>query len=487
MSKVKKLLAIILSMAMILGMSLTTFAANGTPEAADTAKVSITDLSGNPTVTLYQIASAVYGSGDREFIRYNWAEGATFANPSEPTANEINAIAQGLTAEEPTIEYISVIGPEKVNGTTYEKTVSAGAYIAIITGAEDNTVYNPILLTATYGESGNLVEDPVSATETYLHGSTAVAKSTKPSIDKEITSGSTLDGERNTASVGDVLTYTITPTIPDYPSNATNKTFFISDTMTAGLTFDYSSLTVEISGQKVTKSDNNFLLNDKIIATAYNTEKGFNLNFNYDYLISNSTTGAVYQPIVTYQAIVNGNAVVGGTGNTNNAELYYANNPNSGQTWNTAETKPGSATGTTSTTDTETVYTYQLGFQKVDSANKATKLQDAVFGIYSDSDCNELVDMVTTNKNGYAFSTNVAAGTYYIKELVAPRGYSLSEVVTQIQVSWTTATTTVTGTVTDSTYTTVRPSDDSVQVGWIKNDIFYSMDAVDSDTAADHA
>ena len=45
--------------------------------------------------------------------------------------------------------------------------------------------------------------------------------------------------------------------VPSYPANATNKTFFISDTMVTGLTFDYSSLNVSL-GEKnpvVTKAD----------------------------------------------------------------------------------------------------------------------------------------------------------------------------------------------------------------------------------------
>ena len=489
MKKVKKLLAMIMAMTMVLGLGLTAFAANGLPEDSDTAEVKITDLTGNPTVTLYQIASVVYGENGEGFVKYNWAAEGLFVNEAQPTADEINAIAQRLLSEDSAANHLTPINtpdPEEVTGTVFSDTVSAGAYIAVITGADDGRVYNPILLTATYGSEyapGDLTGGSISAGDNYLWGSTAVAKSTMPGIEKDITNGATEDGGKNTASVGDVLTFTVTPTMPSYPSNAVNKTFFISDTMQTGLTFVSDSLQVEITGQNVIKENNTFKLNGKVIATAYNTENGFNLNFDYDNLISNEPTGAVYTPVVTYKAVINQDAVVGSVGNSNNVELYYANNPNAGETWENAEEKPDEATGTTSKTDSETVYTYQLGFRKVDSEDNDKFLPGAVFGIYEDQSCTKLVDIVETNDSGYAFSTKVAAGTYYIKELVAPTGYTLNDTVYPIEASWDTANTTVNGEVTDCTYTTEKPSDDAVQVGWIKDGVFYALDEVIAESA----
>ena len=490
MKKMKKLFAILMTMAMVMGLSITGFAANddGVPDSGDTATVTITNVKSGAVVTLYKVAEVKYGTGDQGFLDYTWAPEITDITEAGPTTDQINTIAKAIKAGGITLfDTINYTDDEvEVEGTTYTATVSGGAYIALITQATDGTVYNPILLTATYGETGNLSGGNIDSESNYLYGSTAVAKSTMPTIEKEITGGSTDDGDRDTASVGDVITFKITPTIPDYPSNATNKTFFISDTMSDGLTFDYSSLTVSITGQTVTKDDNNFMLNGKIIATASATTNGFNLNFNYNYLISNATIGAVYQPIVTYDAVINANAVVGGNGNDNDAKLYYANDPNAGITWDKANEKPETATGVASDTDTETVYTYQLGFRKSDDADTPTYLGGAVFGIYKNKDCTQLVDKVTTNANGYAVSTNIAAGTYYVKELVAPAGYTLNTNVYEIKASWDTATTTITGTVTDRTYTTESPSDDAVQVGWIKNSVFYALDEVSTDTAGEN-
>lgn len=484
----KKILAALLASTMVFGMSVTAFAANndGKPDSADTAVVSITNVTEETTVTLYKIAEAVYGAKGVEFIKYDWAKGATFTKPNEPTSDEINRIAQGILGG--TITPLDTI----TNGTlgddgTYEATVSAGAYIAIISGSEDVKIYNPILLTATYNTTGNLQATTVDSGGGYLWGSTAVAKSSTPEVDKEITGGTTVDEGKETGSVGDVVDYEVTPTIPTYPSNATNKTFFISDRLSEGLTFDYSSLTVKIAGQTVTRDGDTFKLGDTVIAEASNINEGdevngFNLNFDYDALLIPNGNGAVYTPVVSYSAVINEKAVVGELGNPNSV-IYYYGIPNNGQTWDKVDDDPDEAENVEKREDEETVYTYQLAFLKTGEGDDAAALEGATFGIYSDKDCKVLIDTVTTNKDGYAVSTNVGAGTYYVKELVAPTGYSLNDEVYEITASWATATTISNATETERTYTTTKPSNDALQVGWIKNSVFYTWDEVDPATA----
>lgn len=482
MNRGKKLFALLLAAVMILAMGMTGFAANGKPQASDRADVTITGITGDPTVTLYQIARANYGPGDTELVDYTWAAGVTFANEQAPTADEINAAAKGLTGG--TITPLATMSGT-LTGETYTANVPAGVYIAVLTGAADGSVYNPVFLAATYGEEGNVVVDKpeqVNAGDAYLFGTTAVLKKTTPDVDKTITGGTVEDDGRDTVGIGSVVDYQVEMTMPSYPANAANKTLFLTDRLTAGLTFDYSTLTVTVEGQTVTRTGDTFILNGKVIATAAEKDNGFNLNFNYDNLVSNAA-GAVYTPIVTYSAVVNDTAVVGAAGNPNDVTYYYANEPNTGNTWDEVTEEPDEAPGVTSKKDQETVYTYQLAFQKTD-AETGKPLADAVFGIYSDADCTQLIDKVMTNQEGYAVSTKVAKGTYYIKELVAPTGYSLNTTVYPIEASWKTATTTVTGSVTNAQYTTQKPSDDAVQVGWIKDGRYYSMAAVAEEEAA---
>ena len=494
MSKVKRILAIVLAMAMVMAMSVTAFAGETeqkAPSETDTAKVKILGITGSPTITLYKIAKGNYGTDGKGLIGYEYATGATLAETEgELTAGDINGIAQGLTASPATITPFETITYDEVTDSTFESgDLHVGGYIAIITGATDGSVYNPLYLTVSYNESGVLTAGKVDLA-TAVYGTTSVAKKSNPSVDKEITDGTVTDGDKETASVGDVISYSVTPTMPSYPSNATNKTVYISDTMSSGLTFNYDSLTVSITGQTVTKDGNTFKIGETVIATAAATDNGFNLSFDYEKLPSNN--GLVSVPVVTYTAVVNEGAVVGGLGNTNTVELFYANQPNTGNTYTDTSEKPDpdTAEGLEKTEDTKTVYTYQLAFKKTGVDEDADGLAGAVFGIYTTwnektNECSGLIDQVTTNANGYAVSTNVGVGTYYVKELVAPAGYSLNETVYSITADWTSATTTVTGTVTDRGYTTELPEGTTApQVGWIKDGVFYEMSEFDATTAA---
>ncbi|AXI67047.1 trypsin [Streptococcus suis] len=462
MKRIFTLLTVLLT---VLGMNARpVFAASNT----DQAELKITNIEGNPTVTLYKIGEGVYNATNDSFIRFDYASGVKLTETG-PTAEEITNIANGIldgTIKAKSTQTVPIID----NTATYTAT-GAGVYIAILTGATDGRSFNPILLAASYNGEGKLTGGSVDSKAKYLYGQTSVAKSTLPSIDKTV-SGVTADADKNSASLGQVLTYSLNVTLPSYPTQAKNKTVFISDTMSEGLTFDYASLTISWNGQNLTGTNGTFTAADgTVIAKSINTTNGFNLAFVYDNLNE-------IAPVVTYKGIINDKAVVGGTGNANKAEFFYARNPNSGNTYEDPNNKPNPQNDNTiaNKEDSETVYTYQIAFKKVDSITKAP-LAGAVFGIYSDAETKQLVDIVTTNADGYAISTKVGKGTYYLKEITAPTGYSLNTNVYTAEASWTSATTTSSASSTRSEYTSVvGEAKDSTQVGWLKNNVFYKLD-----------
>ncbi|HEM3528589.1 TPA: LPXTG cell wall anchor domain-containing protein [Streptococcus suis] len=463
MKRIFTLLTVLLT---VLGMNARpVFAASNT----DQAELKITNIEGNPTVTLYKIGEGVYNATNDSFIRFDYARGVKLTETG-PTAEEITNIANGIldgAIKAKSTQTVPIID----NTATYTAT-GAGVYIAILTGATDGRSFNPILLAASYNGEGKLTSGSVDSKAKYLYGQTSVAKSTLPSIDKTV-SGVTADADKNSASLGQVLTYSLNVTLPSYPTQAKNKTVFISDTMSEGLTFDYASLTISWNGQTlIADTTGQFKTQgDILIAKAVKVGNGFNLAFVYDNLNE-------IAPVVTYKGIINDKAVVGGTGNANKAEFFYARNPNSGNTYEDPNNKPNPQNDNTiaNKEDSETVYTYQIAFKKVDSITKAP-LAGAVFGIYSDAETKQLVDIVTTNADGYAISTKVGKGTYYLKEITAPTGYSLNTNVYTAEASWTSATTTSSASSTRSEYTSVvGEAKDSTQVGWLKNNVFYKLD-----------
>ena len=74
------------------------------------------------------------------------------------------------------------------------------------------------------------------------------------------------------------------------------------------------------------------------------------------------------------------------------------------------------------------VKTENIGYGDITKTDESSgvKLPGAVYGIYSDSGCSNKVDTMTTDSNGYAKSGALVAGTYYVKEIKAPKGYVLS-------------------------------------------------------------
>lgn len=529
MKRMKKILALLTAATMALGMSVTSMAANGDAyrDENDTATVKITGIKPvteatadssavYPTVSLYQIAEGTYKANNQGFDKYVWVSDSyhTEVTDEETGVKQVQVDFEAVTEAYKANSLSSYLNKGvvstgdalNVKDGVFSAEVKAGAYVAFITGATD-TIYNPILLTATYGteaETTQLVGGTIPVTATYLYGSTGVAKSSTPGLDKDVsvddnagakdTVGEGADQkEIQTVSVGDTLTYTITPSMPSYPSDATNKTVYVRDTMSDGLTFKYDTLTVKITGKTITSAVadgvKSFSYTDQsgtivVVAKAIETANGFKLVFDYDALLQKdadgNATGAVDVPTVEYKAVVNEQAVVGtATGNINTADLYYANNPYDGSSYKTPDPDNPDENDDKYTPvradqdETNTVYAYQLAFFKTDAAkeegDEGYALAGATFGIYSalvdgKVDESKLIDTVVTDENGYAVSKAVSKGTYYVKELAAPTGYALEDTVHEMEACWTSTTTKVT---TTFEYTAVKPSEDAVQAGWL--------------------
>ena len=89
-----------------------------------------------------------------------------------------------------------------------------------------------------------------------------------------------------------------------------------------------------------------------------------------------------------------------------------------------------------------TLTTGELVIQKesadasITADNPNYSLKGAVYGVFTDEECEKQVGTLTTDENGVSEAMELQEGTYYLKELSAPPGYRLDETIikTEVQV-----------------------------------------------------
>ena len=237
-------------------------------------------------------------------------------------------------------------------------------------------------------------------------------KNSVPSVEKKVKNGSVYD-DSNSAKIGDTVDYQTTITITGNVKNVV-----LHDKMEKGLTFDNNSVKVRVDNGDVAVS--NYTL------TTSNLSDGctFEIEFKDDY-IANLPAGT--QIIVTYSASLNENAVIGTTGNKNDTWLKYGNG--------------GSVTDETKTCS------YSFDLVKTDNSNKL--LAGAQFELYTNKNCTDKVALVrdgndyrvasATEKETTNFTSAVIVSndiskitvnglkgetSYWLKEIKAPEGYN---------------------------------------------------------------
>lgn len=253
--------------------------------------------------------------------------------------------------------------------------------------------------------------------------------------------GTTKDKDRDTASVGDVLTYTLKTNIVD--AFGTLDKLVLYDNMSKGLTLqkkvdnayvDADLNAVETDKASIftvtgTKKDGSEvdLTTDAISVTATTTETGTKLSITFK---NPNTIKENYASVsVSYPAKLNKDAAIYDP-NTNQVTMDY-----------------GTETGIKG--NKINVYTYGYALEKVNKKNE--KLSGAEFRIFSSEDDaknrknpltflsekekGELVSTATSGADGIVKFYGLEPGTYWIAETKAPDGYNLLKDPVQIEVT----------------------------------------------------
>lgn len=427
-----------------------------TAPAPETIHLTINDAASDFKYNGYRIMTAEVNGDDKDAVKYTLNK--KYENVVLDAAKSVDSSVTDFTSFKAFLKK----NEKSANSTTgessemrkfadklYKKIQSANLERDKAFQSGDNTVNVDkeagyyLLVDATADNSDN----PHNYSATLLTGLvnkdvTLNVKSSTPIVHKKVLEGDTDKKESERSYVdatdyaaGDTIPFMITGTISSQIKSYDNYTYYFTDELPKGLTLDEDSITVQ--AEKVTSgyakginaTNATKLTKDtdwKATVTKNNDGTTLRVDLNdLKTLVENGKLSTDDTIVVTYNAKLNDNAVIGAAGNVNNVKLTYSNNPTS------------DGTGTTTNKNAK-VYTYELDVNKV-TGQKA--LAGAGFTLYKKDAKGEYkeVKVLTPEdavagsdsnvKNKYVFK-ELDQGEYKISETTVPKGYHKADDVT---------------------------------------------------------
>lgn len=407
MKKMKKFLAVILSLAMVLGMSMTAFAA----KAGATLEVKGLATYAKQKVDIYEIYRL--DDNDNAWVAADWTKDTGVTPDNLADSNVISALrTAALKTKATATEESKELSTGKFTSNVNFTGLQAGAYLVIVTDPTNKTEYSTMVAkTYKYDEKNNLIA-PLNAS--------VVAKADKYHTGKE--------ADKTNAEVGDLVTYKVKTTVP-YQEVKPNgdklvNEFKVSDTLT-GATFYLTGEAV-----KGTAAVNTITVNGATVpgfeklSETLNGKNTFTLDLMN--LVNADNTYAGQEVVITYTALVN-------------KENLVENNATSTQDPNGTTTKTYSGNATITKYEVNTTNVLKGAEFVVYRINKETNKKEYavidnegwITGEWTAETTKDVVpaglgSTLTTADDGTVTVKGLKAGDYYFKEVVAPDGYSIS-------------------------------------------------------------
>lgn len=415
MKKTRKLLSIILCLALTLCLALPALATEGkytltinsetSGHTYEAYQIFAGDLAKTPNTETYTLVNIQWGSGLRstgedlmaEIRAISVNKPAEYPFASCESADDVaTKLAENGTNAALVDAFAEAVGKflkDEPTGTgSTGAAASEGKYVATISN-----------LPAGYYLVQDDTDVTIGAGSAYtkfilklVKNETVEAKADAPEIDKKVSNTTSDYKDAAAASVGSKVNFQLTSNVP--PMDGYDKYFFIvEDTLSGGLTLDENSVAITLDGAPLTK-DTHYTV------TATNTAEGqptiLKIVFK-NFIQYKEKVGAPI--VITYSATVNKFAVVGDDPNTNSAKLTYSNDPNYDYA---GENEPSGLDPVGVTPSTiSAVYVTAIQINKVDSDEYP--LTGAEFTITGDG----VITTGVTTING--FDVDNEHGTYY--------------------------------------------------------------------------
>lgn len=274
MKKFKKIFAVLLTLAMVMGMSMTTFAAGKTAtinlsggkvlEGAAIQYVQIVEPDTKSTIG-WKFSHDDFATAFKTAFKVKTNEEAlnkvialqADTNAANGTINSSEELGKALAALQNKATSTTGVANSKITGLD-----SAGLYL--ITATKTGYTYMPMMAYIADSGSGNLVDASVTV------------KGSENIVTKDID-----DADDQSVSEGDEVEYTATVQYPYYSPEVIAKTFTATDTLTNG-TFKENSLVITVAGeQNPLVADTDYTVNAYAGTTGLSIDFGANYNANY--------------------------------------------------------------------------------------------------------------------------------------------------------------------------------------------------------------